>query len=266
MDLNDYWQENKRFVSGVAGGAVVFLIGYMVVGSFYDSDIRSKRRSIAQRQSDLRQAMFTASDLADAQQENDDLRAAVGELVAATRFEARPEFVLDPSQGAANTQYLRALSRVREDLLTRANRSNLQLDPGLGMPALSPTRQPEIERYLEALDVVETVVDLSIDARAQRIDRILVRLDPALTSRDGLGDVERTRVTFEVTGNSLALTRLLTWTQRPPGGDAGRVLHIDSVELAPSRSKDEEVHLELTLVVARLSEGLLSNDLDEEGA
>ena len=264
MDPNDYWQENKRFVSGVGGGAVVFLVAYMIVSSFYDDDIRGKNRTIAKRQSDLKQAMFSAADLAEAKAENDELIEAVDKLIAATRFEPRAEFVLDPASGAANTQYLRALSRVREDLLTRANRANLQVDAALGMPALSPTREPEIERYLEALDLVETVVDLSIDARAQRIDRIHVKLDPALTSRDGLGDVERTRISFDITGTSLALTRLLTWTQRPHDAVGGRVLHIDSVELAPSRSKDEEVHLELTLVIARLSERVLSRDFGED--
>ena len=31
MDLNDYWQENKRFLTIVAGGLLVFLIGEMVI-------------------------------------------------------------------------------------------------------------------------------------------------------------------------------------------------------------------------------------------
>ena len=30
MDLENYWQENKNFVLSVAGGALVFLIGFLV--------------------------------------------------------------------------------------------------------------------------------------------------------------------------------------------------------------------------------------------
>ena len=64
------------------------------------------------------------------------------------------------------------------------------------------------------------------------------------------GEIERTRVSLTVTGPSLALTRLLTSTQRPRDG---RVLHVDEVEMVPSRSKEDEVRLELTLVIARMA-------------
>ena len=70
-------------------------------------------------------------------------------------------------------------------------------------------------------------------------------------------------MTFELTGTSLAMTRIIAWTQRPPG-DVGRAFHIGSVELAPSRSKDEEVHLELTLLIARLSEKITANEFGED--
>ncbi len=194
--------------------------------------------------------MYTSQHLADAHAENDALIAAVEELRAAARFEARPGFRLDPGLGSASNQYLRALARVREELLPRANRGNLQVDSALGMPRLSPTREAEIVRYLEALDVIDTVVGMAINARVQRVDRIQVRLDPGLSSREGLGDVERTRVSLTLTGTSLALTRLLTSTQRPRDG---RVLHIDELEMVPSRSKENEVRLELTVVAARLA-------------
>jgi len=252
MDLNEYWQENKRFVMSAVGGAVVFLIAYLIVNSYFEGDIRRKTAEISRYQRDLSEPMFTSSDLDDARTENETLAEAVGRLIEAADFVPRPEFALDPTKGAANTQYLRALSRVREELLTRANRANLAVEAGLGMPSLSPTREAEIVRYLEALDVIENVVPLALDARTQRIDRIQVRLDPGLNSRDGLGDVERTRVKFSLTGTSRALTEVLARTQRPPAD--GRVLHVDEVELLPSRSKQDEVRLDLTLVVPRVSE------------
>jgi len=262
MDLNEYWQENKRFVMGAVGGAIVFLIAYLVVNSYFETDIGRKGAEIARYQRDLAEPMFTASDLENARDENVALAGAVGRLIEAADFKPRPEFALDPTKGAANTQYLRALSRVREELLTRANRANVAVEAGLGMPSLSPTREAEIVRYLETLDVIENVVSLALDARAQRIDRIQVRLDPGLSSRDGLGDVERTRVKFSFTGTSRAMTEVLARTQRPPSG--GRVLHVDELELLPSRSKQDEVRLDLTLVVPRIGDAAMQAIQGEE--
>jgi len=68
--------------------------------------------------------------------------------------------VPDPAGGSSANHYLRTLSRVREELTQRANRASLKLDSSLGMPELSPTVEREILRYLEALDLVETVSDL----------------------------------------------------------------------------------------------------------
>jgi hypothetical protein len=251
MDLNDYWQENKRFVTIVVAGLVVFLIGYAVLKSQYGDDIRDNRKAINRLRTDLAKEMHTSSDLAVAQGENDELLAAVEVLHDAVHFQPRPEFLLDETLGSFPNQYLRALTRVREDLLPQANRANLTLDPGLGMPKLSPTRDAEIVRYLEALDVIETVVGMAVDAKVQRIEKITIRLDPGLSTRAGLGAVERTRVKFDVRGNSLALTRLLASTQRSADG---RVLHLDDMEMVPSRNKTDEVRLTLTLTIARLSE------------
>lgn len=251
MDLNDYWQENRRFVTTVACGGIGFLVGLMVLKSMYDDDIHAKQRVITDRKGDLAKPMFDTNDLAAAREENEALIQAVAELTEATRFVPREEFRLDPGIGSPSNQYLRVLSRVRDELIPRANRSNLQVDSQLGMPRLSPTREAEIERYLETLDVIETVVGMCIDARVQRVDRILIRLDPGLSSREGLGAIERSRITFSLTGASLALERLLTWTQRPRDG---RVLNVEEVEMVPSRSREDEVRLDLTIVIARIPE------------
>ena len=215
MDLGDYWQENRRFVTTVGAGALVFLIAKMVLASTYEGDINAKDRVISQRKTDLAGPMYVSADLSEARAENEAFLEAVEVLRAATDFQPRPEFELDSTLGSASNQYLRALARVREELVPRANRSNLQVDSQLGMPRLSPTRDAEIERYLEALDVIETVVGLAVDARVQRIDKIQIRLDPGLNSREGLGAIERTRVTFTLTGRSLALERVLSWTRGP---------------------------------------------------
>jgi hypothetical protein len=250
MDLGNYWQENKRFVIAVVLGLITFGLGVLVRNSFYQSDINERRSRITRLKRDLAAPLFTASDRTRAQDENQLLVEAVERLGQEVRFEARPEFLVDPDLGAPANQYLRSLARVRDDLLPLANRANLVLDSGLGMPKLSPTREEEIVRYLEALDVIDMTLRNAIEVGMDSIDRIQIRLDPGLTSRAGLGRIERTRIEFSVTGESEAVTRLLAMTRRTDA--AGRSLIVAEVELVPARGREERERLELTLFVARL--------------
>lgn len=249
MDLNAYWQENKRFVTTVVLGVLVFFVALLSIASVYEDDIDAARGRVASLKRQLGESMYDAAARDLAADENERLRSAAATLAAAAGFRPREGFRLEPSAGSPSNQYLRALTRVREELLPRANRSSLELDPGLGMPELSPTRETEIERYLEALDVIETVARLAIDTRVARLEGMQVRLDPGLTSRAGLGDVERTRVELTAIGTSRALSELLAATQRPR---AGRILRIDELEMVPARRREDELRLDLTLVIPRV--------------
>ena len=250
MDLGAYWQENKRFCVTVGAGAVLFLIGFGVETSLFQGKINAAQRAIQLNKNQLKELKFSAEDQRAAEAENAALRSSVERLTAAANFHPRPEFVPDPAAGSSANHYLRTLSRVREDLLQRANRASLKLDSSLGMPELSPTVEREILRYLEALDLVESVADLAIRARADGIDRIQVRLDPGHASRAGVGAIERTKVQFTITGPSLALTRILAWSQRP--GPGGRTLPIDELEMSAARGRPGQVRLDVTFVVARV--------------
>jgi hypothetical protein len=260
MDASAYWQENKRFVLTVGAGALVFLAAFAIEGSMFDGPMAAARKEIQGHKNRLKEAKFTASDLATAEQENEALKAAAGMLVEAARFRPRPDFVPDPSAGPAAHHYLRTSTRVKEELGSRASRAGVALDRSLGLPELSPTNEGEIVRYLEALDLVESVADLAVRARVQRIEKIQVRLDPAMNSKQGVGTVERTKVQMSLAGNSLAVTRLLSWTQRPDAG--GRVFAIDKLELALARGKKDEVRLDVTFVVPRIKELELSGEVN----
>ena len=251
MDLNSYWQENKRFVTSVAVGAAVFFTAYLVVGARYEGAIMDRRGELVRLEGDLRKSHFTAEDLDEAQAENDALRAAVDTLAKRADFAPRDLFRLDRAPGApsAGSQYLRALTEVHDTLIPRANRANMRIDPGLGMPSLSPTRDDQIERYLEALDIVDTVADLAIQCNVSRLEGIVVRLDPGLSSRQGVGEIERTQVQFSFEGPAMPLAELIARLQRPPDG---RPLLIQDVEMIASKGKPGDARLELTIVAARL--------------
>ncbi len=267
MNLDDYWQENKRFVMSVAVGIIVFFIGTSVIDSVYGSERRLTQQAIMSTQRKLKEPLFASKDRAQAQDENDALREAFDKLAAVARFKPLPRFTLSADKGSAANQYRRAFADVIEDIGTRANRANVQIDASLGMPKLSPTRDVEIVRYLEALDLVEQVLDYCILAGIDRVDRIQCRLDPLLNDRRGLDRVERTRVTFTMTGTSLAVDRVLTWSQRSPH-DArqdprrGRTLVVDDLEIVPSRGRRDEVRADVGFVVARLAKDANSEEPD----
>ncbi len=44
MDMNDYWQENKRFLVTLGSGFLVFVIGLYVVQSLYGTDLGTAKR------------------------------------------------------------------------------------------------------------------------------------------------------------------------------------------------------------------------------
>jgi len=252
MDLGAYWQENKRFVVSVGAGALLFLIGFAVENSLFQGRVNAAQREIQGFQNQLKKEPYTAEDKTAAEAENAALRASADKLAEAARFKPRPEFVPDPAKGPAANHYLRTLSRVREELSQRASRAGVAVDSKLGMPELSPTVEGEVLRYLEALDLVESVADLAVRARAQRVDKIQVRLDPGRGTQKGVGPIERTRVQMAISGSSLAIERVLAWTQRPSPG--GRVLTIDQLETSLAKGKTDEVRLDVTFVIARVRE------------
>lgn len=252
MDLNDYWQTNKRFVVSVASGALVFVIGSMLVDSFFRAELTKHERDANASASKLRSsAMYGTAELERAQAENQALAQAIARLSKAVEFQTRPRFQLDAAKGAASNQYFGTVGAVREELLRAAGRANLRLPEDLGLPALSPTKELEIQKTLEAFDLVERVVRLCIAQGIERVDRIEIKLDPKLASREGVGEIERTRVSFTLSGAPQPMVRLLVAAQGEAAGSA-QPLSLERAEITPARGKADEATLEATFCVVRL--------------
>jgi hypothetical protein len=251
MDLANYWQENKRFLVTLSAGVIVFLIGWMLIGKFFGGELAAQRRAADSTARKLAtEAMYGQTELEQAEALNKELRQASDELSKLVAFQPRPPFVLDAKKGSASNQYFATVSTLREELLTLASRANMRLPDDLGLPALSPTREAEIARYLEALDLVERAVRAALAAQVERIDKIEIKLDPKLSSKQGVGSIEKTRVEMRLSGKPAPLSDFLVRSQdaREPGP-----LLIEKCEMQPARNKVDEAGLDVTLIAARLA-------------
>lgn len=260
MDLNDFWQENKRFLIMIGSGLLVFLIAYQLFVDPYVDEVQRLQGSRASVQRNLTSERYSSADKDTAREENDSLVAALEQLAEGVAFRPRPEFVVSPSKGSPGAQYFTRLEEVRESLSLAAGRARLvPPDDAWGVEALQTNSLPLIERHLEALDLIDRIVRLAIDSAVQRIDRIEVDLDPGFGGRDGLGHVERTAVTFSMTTSSTSLTRLIRLSQ---SDETGQPLALGEYSVKGQPNRPDQVKADLTFHVVRLHD--LPGD-EEEG-
>jgi hypothetical protein len=249
MDLASVWQEHKRFIALCAIGGVGFLAGMLAIRGTLGADARAARTRKSSLERQLSGGMYGRGEQDRAQADRDALASKVDELRALVDFAPRPGFALDPTRGSAAGQYLAAVQSVHDQLLPAAGRAGLVLDRDLGLPPLSPTREEEIARVLEGLDLVERSVRLAIASGVERIPEIEIRLDPSLSSRAGVATIERTEVRLSARGDGRALASFVRRTQ-----DGAAPLIVLEADLSTVRSKGEEASLELTLAAVRLHE------------
>lgn len=245
MDLDSYWQENKRFVMSVAGGAVAFLILWWIIDVNLGENLRAMEARRNRLKSDLAASMFGNADLERAQSENKALREAVSLLREHSEFRARDSFALRAGD-APSSRYVSVVSQAREDLLQDAGRAGLVVPQDLGLPTLAPTREAEISRTLEALDAVDRSVRLAIESGVERIDQIRIRLDSRLLAGKPIGDLETTTIDLQLTGKSAPMVRLLELIAIPRTHGA---LLVRRAEIKDARGRHGEVRMELVLAV-----------------
>jgi len=262
MDFDEYWQENKRFVGLVFAGFVIFLIARGVVSSTLGGDVKAQRLALSKAENKLKNAMYDSRDRDAAKAQNEELRALVTTLSEAVAFVPREGFNLDGAR-SASSRYHGTLAKVREELLPSAGRANMALDGDLGQPELSPTRSEEIGRYLEGLDLVDRIVQLAIETRVSGVDGLQVSLDPALRSKDGVGDIERTRVKAKLEGTGDRLLEFLRRARRPELVPGGQPFVIESIDMR-TQKRGLGAELELTFNVVRLRAEVSGEDDAEE--
>lgn len=260
MDLDEYWQENKRFVGFAVGALVVFLIARSILHSSVGGAVDAQRVALISAQNNLKQAMYDGRARDAAKRDNLALEAVVGELSAAVAFRTRPTFTLGDTR-SATSRYHGILADTRDALLPLAGRQNMALDTDLGQPDLSPTRPEDIERYLEGLDLVDRLVRLAADCGVGAVDDLQVTLDTALRSREGVGAIEKTQVKAKLEGNGRALLEFLRRSQRAESVAGGQALVIEFVDM---RQAKRRVGAELDVIFNVVRFAPIEDVLDEE--
>ena len=248
MDLDEFWQENKRFVLTVAAGAIVFLIGLAVIDGTIREDVMVYRRSVATNKRNLQRPLFKGRHLDRAKEQNRALNDVLVALRGQVEFQPREEFQVDGRAGSVSNTYFAVASAVRENLLMLAGRANVRLPESLGLPP-SVVDEDEIVRYLEGLDVVDRVVQLGLTAGVERFVGIDIKLDPALVAKKPMPPIEETEVAFELVGTPGPLVQLVALTQEERFGQS---LLVRDVEIKSAKVKRDEVRLKMTLVLCHL--------------
>ena len=246
MDFSNYWQENKRFLTSVGVGVAVFAAAWFAIDNYLGADLRTQSARKIKLESDLKQAMFTNTDLDRAKVDNAALVEACNQLRARVEFVARPAFRLEKGI-PATSRYFAVLEHTRDDLRTRAGRAGLVIPDDLGMPAVAPTKEVELGRYLEALDAIEQAIGIAIDTDVQRVEAIRVKLDPRLLSGKPFDDMEKTLIEVKLLGAPVPLTKWLAALQSERDG---RVLMLEKADVESAHAKHDEVRVEATLLVA----------------
>jgi hypothetical protein len=248
VDLNAYWQEHKRFLIALGAAAVLFLVAWMAIAAFFGDELALLRRRQKTLQADLSQPLHAGSDLAAVQADNEALERVFAELSALVEFTPREEFALRAGD-SASSRYFGVASDVRDDLVTRCGRAGLAFPEDLGLPKLAPTREQEIARYLEALDVIEATLVLGIQAGLERVDRLQIDLDPRLVASRPIEGLEKTLIELRLSGAAPPMVALLGLLQAEAGE---RAVLVERAELHAARAGGDDARLDLVLCVAHL--------------
>ena len=137
MDLDEIWQEHKRFIVTVVAGMALYFIGGTVLDSVYGADIRDATSAVSRSKRALAQGMYDRADQRDAEEQNAALLERFAALERAVAFAPRDGFTIptDAPDVAQNT-YLSAVERVSADLEDLASRTRAVLPDGLGLDML----------------------------------------------------------------------------------------------------------------------------------
>ena len=204
MDLTTLWQEHRVFITSVVAGLLFFLVGQSLISGVYS--VEDKKRSVARLERELRTLRVPGTEqLERARALNERLKRVYERARKRAAFVPNERYVLSGKE-KPDVQYDRLFNEARDALVEFAKTLNITVDPGLGMPELSPTRPAEIQRALYALDMVTRVVLLAVESRVRSVDGIAMKAERGRVRK---GFLTEQKVRFKMTGSAAAMAEFL---------------------------------------------------------
>ncbi|MBK8978081.1 MAG: hypothetical protein IPM29_19425 [Planctomycetes bacterium] len=161
MDLQDIWQEHRRFILGVLAGVVVFFAARAIIGSVIGTEQALRAPGLTLRSIQSAE-LFTTATRDRARALNDELRTRAEELRHAVAFVPGDEFRLD-GKGDPDTYFPEVARRVRTSLLRASQEYGVELaDRDLQWQA--PVGREEIADTLVALAAIEAAAQRLLEA------------------------------------------------------------------------------------------------------
>jgi hypothetical protein len=198
MNLDTMWQLHRRFITGVAIGLVVFLIGMAMIGNSAGQDLKRSNGLIGKHKRALNSPVYSQAQVSELRARLNEMEDRTQRLAQSVLPPLRAEYHPAPGQSATQ-HYIELTGRLRTDLLGWALRQNVEIDPSLGLPAQSPTQPQMISRVLSGLDVVERVCRMAVQTGADSIQDIQIASRIPKKSRTNNGSpLVLTPVTLEV--------------------------------------------------------------------
>jgi len=247
VDLGEIFEEHKKFILGVAVAAVAFLVVDKIVAD--DAEATTRRADAIVR--DLRRDEYPArSDLDRAAKTKRDLEARLDAAARKLAYAPAEGFEIPASARDADLQYNALFRRVREEVVDGAASLDIDVDPTLGLPEISPSRPEEISRYACALDLVRRVGLAAIDAGARSVRPISVSKASIAKFRASESFLEELAVSVRVTGSAESIGLLVETLSRP---ETFVAISSATISLEAKRRGPSAVVADLELVALHMS-------------
>lgn len=249
MDLGDIWQAHKKFILGVGAGLIVFLIAQSVVGSTWD--VNAVRQSAFGTVSRIRKIEVPRdSELKRVEREASTYEETLERLIAGMGYDT-PEAYRLPKSGSPDLYFNEVRERATDELVNGARRLNIDVDPTLGLPGLTPPGREAIQRTLRGLSVVEQVVSAAVLAGVSSVDKIQMTKPRGRRGTEG-GFIDELEVSFEIHGPTAAVAQVVESLARANATEGFRFLAFRDYEMKLD-DKDAFGRTRLKLTVAALA-------------